>query len=271
MLELLFIVIEPAHFSFEQLLQRGLFSRFVNPAEKRERVPIDVGYTEKRWQRLLMIALAMLPSFTTENIRYLFGSKIVSPYFMVFPASFAYVIKLFYFDVADDHHKIEHQRAQTELEARHALQHQTEGRWRATLWIATHVVLIIAVCAVGRSINKVQPPDPPAIPPRPDRHPIPTTIPDLPLPSYPTLFHPHPHLAAAPGASPPSRRCCCRGTGTRTTPFTQTFRLVTSSPARSRSSCSCSPYSTLCTSAAAVDCVVSAAGTVSLAELSPPF
>uniref|UniRef100_A0A7S3B291 Uncharacterized protein n=1 Tax=Haptolina ericina TaxID=156174 RepID=A0A7S3B291_9EUKA len=102
-----------------------------------------------------MIALAMLPSFTTENIRYLFGSKIVSPYFMVFPASFAYVIKLFYFDVADDHHKIEHQRAQTELEARHALQHQTEGRWRATLWIATHVVLIIAVCAVGRSINKV--------------------------------------------------------------------------------------------------------------------
>ena len=35
----------------------------VLPQPPLERVPISVSYTEKRWHRLLMIALAMLPSF----------------------------------------------------------------------------------------------------------------------------------------------------------------------------------------------------------------
>ena len=64
--ELVFIVIEPAHLTYHALLTYRYLTGGETPWE---RVPIDVGYTEKRWHRLLMIALAMLPSFTTENVR----------------------------------------------------------------------------------------------------------------------------------------------------------------------------------------------------------
>ena len=98
--ELAFIVIEPAHVTCETLQLRYarymadlpvalppfhtlrvlrtlqvtyetlLKYRYLTGGEAQwERVPIDVGYTEKRWHRLLMIALAMLPSFTTDNVR----------------------------------------------------------------------------------------------------------------------------------------------------------------------------------------------------------
>ena len=65
-----------------------------------------MSYAEKRWQRLLMIALAMLPSFTTTE-RTSGGDSGLQSYpvyfsFMLFSCTLAYTIKLFYFDVVDD-------------------------------------------------------------------------------------------------------------------------------------------------------------------------
>ncbi|KAL1527666.1 hypothetical protein AB1Y20_009052 [Prymnesium parvum] len=150
--ELVFIVIEPAHLAYHGLLTFG----YLHQHSVWERVPLDIGYVEKRWHRLLMIALSMLPSFTTENIRFHFGATISSS-FMMCSCSLAYIIKLFYFDVVDDNQSHESKRKQSGeiLAAKHALQFQQEKRWRGKLWIASHVLLITAVCAVGRAMNKL--------------------------------------------------------------------------------------------------------------------
>lgn len=121
-----------------------------------KRTPLDVGYTEKRWHRLLMIALALLPSFHGWSYRRLylltfFGLLIGTPCIL------AYAIKLFYFDLVDDGEKAVKRRTRPSgRTVRHALEHQVGGaRWRAQLWIFTQVFLVLAVALVGTGLGSL--------------------------------------------------------------------------------------------------------------------
>lgn len=60
------VVFEPAHALYRHLERRGTISTVLDT------IPIDVEYAEKRWHRLLMIALAMLPSFAPNTFSYSF-------------------------------------------------------------------------------------------------------------------------------------------------------------------------------------------------------
>ena len=94
--ELLFIVLEPVHVAYRRLRALGAIT------QELERVPFDIGYVEKRWDRLLMIALAMLPSFTASYIQADYGTTFAAG-FVVTACTLAYIIKVFYFDLVDDH------------------------------------------------------------------------------------------------------------------------------------------------------------------------
>jgi hypothetical protein len=59
-LEFLAVLVEPGRRAHHMLLKSGHLESAL------EEAPIDVGYVEKRWHRLFMIALAMLPSFTAS-------------------------------------------------------------------------------------------------------------------------------------------------------------------------------------------------------------
>ena len=63
-MELLCITVEPARRVYRLLLHHGLV------AVELEEIPMDIGYAEKRWQRLLMISLAMLPHFSSVTDLY---------------------------------------------------------------------------------------------------------------------------------------------------------------------------------------------------------
>ena len=190
-LEIAFIVIEPARMLYRYLERLGHISTTL------ESIPIDIGYTERRWQRLLMIALAMLPGFVPN----LDGFRLTKAYefvtvrpdpdqcpqrpvhsllraritplhlmrvqvrvpFMLVSCSLAYLTKLFYFDVVDDYTTmrsrgqpggISQPSGTTHV---HALSFQGDdkSRWRATLWIATHVMLVTSLCALGVALNNL--------------------------------------------------------------------------------------------------------------------
>ena len=76
-----------------------------------ERVPVDVSYVERRWHRLLMIALALLPAYSLLRVNLLSDggkngdgdgtSDSGSIAFMVVTVTLSYMIKLFYFDLVD--------------------------------------------------------------------------------------------------------------------------------------------------------------------------
>lgn len=164
--ELLLLVTEPLRRLHRELEIRGTV------ATPLIEIPIDVSYAEKRWQRLLMIALAMLPNFRAlldgaDADDGLIG--LVRVGFMVVSCTLAYIIKVYYFDLVDEFDMMEdvRRRSPTAEDAvrkanlhkvQHALKAHQEGkapRWKASLWIATHVVLIVAVCATGNAINKL--------------------------------------------------------------------------------------------------------------------
>lgn len=188
--ELFAIVCEPAHLCY-RALERRAFERGA-PMEPLCPIPQDVGYIEKRWQRILMIALAILPAFSALSISYDFAST--GLLFMISSATLAYSIKLFYFDVVDDSeamrriaHALEsksrrdtrgiaEEGAGAGLAAgvaegapapmlprlpqsggRHALDYQVQpaGRWKVGAWVATNVALILCVCAVGVGCNRL--------------------------------------------------------------------------------------------------------------------
>lgn len=102
--ELLLLVTEPLRRLHRALEARGqLATRLIE-------IPIDVSYAEKRWQRLLMIALAMLPNFRAlvdgaDADDGLIG--LVRVGFMVVSCALAYIIKVYYFDLVDDHEMME--------------------------------------------------------------------------------------------------------------------------------------------------------------------
>jgi hypothetical protein len=50
----------------------------------------------------------------------------------------AYAIKVFYFDIVDDNEASESMMQQGRA-VRHALHFQTASRWRANVWISSHV------------------------------------------------------------------------------------------------------------------------------------
>ena len=126
-LEQLMALCEPVHWLYDTLAAH----HWVHTAL--ERVPIDVGYSERRWWRLLMIALALLPSFAGFTFPYELDDE-TTVVFQISSACLAYIIKVYYFDVVDDGEKIE--MSQQEGRAvRHGLQFQTASRWRANLWL----------------------------------------------------------------------------------------------------------------------------------------
>lgn len=125
------------------------------------RVPIDVPYTEKRWHRLLMIALALLPSFTHRSYERLFYKNSASrgADFTMVSCLLAYGIKLFYFDVVDEWAGVERRQqlgigVAREQQPKHPLHFQHGGgRWRANLWIGSHVFIIMSIGTVGTGVN----------------------------------------------------------------------------------------------------------------------
>lgn len=68
-----------------------------------------------------------------------------------------YLIKLFYFDVVDDSEMTNWLHHGGLRKAQHALDghHLPDRRWRGSVWLATHVVLVAAVCAEGVAINQL--------------------------------------------------------------------------------------------------------------------
>lgn len=114
-----------------------------------------------------MIALALLPGFApnlqtySDSAAYDF-SRLRIP-FMVVSCVCAYSIKLFYFDVVDDSSTMQTTPGTTKASAsgfkpsQHALSFQGDhkSRWRATLWIASHVMLVTFVCAGGVGLNQM--------------------------------------------------------------------------------------------------------------------
>ena len=151
---------EPARLLAHWLHLRGSTGFFSTPVES---IPIDAAYTERRWHRLLMIALAMLPSFSSSSDE--FTSAFASPHFvdvrlmyMCVSCTLAYLIKLYYFDVSDDRDLSNWLNKGGLTRVRHALHQVTSTgglNWRGSFWIATHVLLIVAVCAEGVAVNRL--------------------------------------------------------------------------------------------------------------------
>ena len=75
---------------------------------------------------------------------------------MIASCTLAYLIKFYYFDVVDDYEqtKLLHRGGVARVE--HALQAFADGsgaRWRASVWIASHVALVVAVVAEGDALK----------------------------------------------------------------------------------------------------------------------
>ena len=79
-LQVLFLLVEPARRLHRLLERRGVLRT------RLEEIPIEIAYVEKRWHRLLMIVLAMLPSF--QRYTYV-GGKAFG--FMLVSCSLAYM------------------------------------------------------------------------------------------------------------------------------------------------------------------------------------
>ena len=154
-LELSCILAEPARRLYAWLERRGALS------ESLKLIPIDIPYAEKRWHRLIMIALALLQTFDwgADLIGNAGRFRVVARLsFMIVSCAAAYLIKCFYFDVVDDSELVEFLHKGGLHRARHALGGHATGeanRWRGCVWIGTHVLLIVAICAEGVAVNRL--------------------------------------------------------------------------------------------------------------------